>query len=107
MLDEIETEEEGEDEGGGAVTEAEYGVNVRLQRMRNGSLVLRQLEGMCDTDLTNADINGHAIFDPGVPPVAAGDVATAILVDPSETLLNPSARTFDKDFLQGTFVVAH
>ena len=85
VLAEIETEEE----EGALVTEAEYKVDVR-QRLTNGTTVLQEVRGTCDTDLGTLGIQA------GIPDVQAGDVATARLVLPS-----PPGPL---DFLQGTFV---
>ena len=88
VLEDIEMEEE----DGEVETEAEYEVHVRA---RNGST--KAIVGTCDLDPTTAAI------DLGVPAVEVGDVATATLVDPSESAAAPNARTLDNDFLQGTF----
>jgi hypothetical protein len=58
--------------------------------------LLRNLVGACDTDLSTPGIQD------GVPTVQADDVATVMLVDPSEAGLDTASRTLDKDFLQGT-----
>ena len=73
VLDEVEVEEEDD----GVQTKAEYVVRVRMERG-----ILR-MKGTCDSA--------------GVPDVMAGDVATATLV------VDPTDRTMDMDFLQGTF----
>lgn len=95
-FDEIEMEDE-EDEDG--EDEAEYKLNVRIKK---GAVQAKR--GVCDVDLTNVDTTtGNAIIDSGVPDVQADDVATATLVDPTETDKNPADRTQDIDFLQDTF----
>ncbi|CBE69892.1 MAG: hypothetical protein F9K13_07295 [Candidatus Methylomirabilis oxygeniifera] len=84
--------------------QAEYKVEVALKVLRKKGVVLVK-HGVCDINLANADAAGNAVIDLGIPDAQAGDVATAILVDPSEADKNPADRTLDTEFLEGTFVI--
>lgn len=97
-FDEIEMEDEVDDEEDSEAY-AEYKVDVRIKK---GTVQAKK--GVCDVNLTNVDEAGNAIIDSGVPDAKANDVATATLVDPTETDKNPADRLLDIDFLQGTFV---
>lgn len=97
VFDEIEVEDEAHEEDSEAY--AEYKVDVRIKK---GSVQAKK--GVCDVNLTNVDETGNAIIDSGIPDAQANDVASATLVDPTETDKNPADRTLDVDFLQGTFV---
>lgn len=84
--------------------QAEYKVEVALKVLRKKGVVLVK-HGVCDINLTNADAAGNAVIDVGIPDAQAGDVAMAILVDPSEADKNPADRALDTEFLEGTFVI--
>lgn len=98
--DDEDSDDDDDDDDDGNGLQAEYKVEVQLKKG-----TVRAKKGLCDVNVTNVDGAGNAMIDSGIPDAQAGDVATAILVDSTETAKNPVDRLVDTEFLQGDLMV--